>query len=94
MDGEAARVRRDDAAPGEMNEILLPVEDMAEAKLVLTDALIAEALRRGKAAEREARQQRRQDREQGAMDEGSNGHRPHSHRERMKAVDAAGNEGE
>ena len=36
---------------------LLPIEDMAEAKLVLTDALIAESLRRGKAAEREARQQ-------------------------------------
>jgi ribosome maturation factor RimP len=94
MDGEAARIRRDDAAPGEMNEILLPVEDMAEAKLVLTDALIAESLRRGKAAEREARQRRRQDREQGAADEGSNGHRPHSHQEHMKAVDAAGNEGE
>jgi ribosome maturation factor RimP len=91
MDGEAARIRRDDAAPGEMNEILLPVEDMAEAKLVLTDALIAESLKRGKAAEREARQ-RRQDGEQGAADEGSNG--PHSHREHIKAVDAAGNEGE
>src|SRR5215475_4675001 len=94
MDGDAARIRRDDAAPGEVNETLLPVEDMAEAKLVLTDALIAESLRRGKAAEREARQRRRQDREQGAADEGSNGHRPHSHREHMKAVDAAGNEGE
>ena len=36
-------------------EVLLPIEDMAEAKLVLTDELIAEALRKGKAAEREAR---------------------------------------
>jgi ribosome maturation factor RimP len=44
----AARIRRDDAAPGEANEVLLPIEDMAEAKLVLTDALIAESLRRGK----------------------------------------------
>jgi ribosome maturation factor RimP len=49
VEGEAARIRRDDAAPGEANEILLPIEDMAEAKLVLTDALIAESLRRGKA---------------------------------------------
>src|SRR5437660_6219603 len=35
MDGEAARIRRDDAAPGETDEFLLPVEDIAEAKLVL-----------------------------------------------------------
>jgi ribosome maturation factor RimP len=52
--GSAARVRRDDAAPGEANEVLLPIEDMAEAKLVLTDALITESLRRAKHAERES----------------------------------------
>jgi ribosome maturation factor RimP len=50
---EAARIRRDDAAPGEAGEVLLPIEDMAEAKLVLTDALITESLRRAKQAERE-----------------------------------------
>ena len=50
----AARIRRDDAGAGEVNEVLLAIEDMAEAKLVLTDALIAEALRRGKQAERQA----------------------------------------
>src|SRR5215468_6334124 len=55
--GEAARIRRDDASPGEATELLLPIEEMAEAKLVVTDALIAESLRRGKAAEREARRQ-------------------------------------
>jgi ribosome maturation factor RimP len=49
---EAARVRRDDAAPGEASEVLLPIEDMAEARLVLTDALITESLRRAKQAER------------------------------------------
>ena len=32
---------------------MLPIEEMAEAKLVLTDALIAESLRRGKQAETE-----------------------------------------
>ena len=41
--------------------MLLPIEEMAEAKLVLTDALIAEALKRGKMAEREARQQEADD---------------------------------
>jgi ribosome maturation factor RimP len=50
----AARLRRDDAAPGEANEVLLVIEDMAEAKLVLTDALITESLRRAKHAERES----------------------------------------
>ena len=55
VEGDAARIRRDDAKPDEPAEFLLPIEDMAEAKLVLTDALIAESLRRGKQAEREAR---------------------------------------
>jgi len=32
---------------------MLPIEDIADAKLLLTDALIAEALRRSKQAERE-----------------------------------------
>ena len=36
-----ARIRRDDAAAGEAAEVLLPIDDMAEARLVLTDALIA-----------------------------------------------------
>ncbi len=48
--GAAARIRRDDAAAGEAADVLLPIEDMAEARLVLTDALIAESLKRGKAA--------------------------------------------
>jgi len=57
MDREAARIRRDDAAPGEANEVLLPIEDMAEAKLVLTEALIVESLRRGKAQQRPSEQE-------------------------------------
>jgi ribosome maturation factor RimP len=52
----AARIRRDDVPAGEPADILLPIEDMAEAKLVLTDSLIAESLRRGKQAERGQRQ--------------------------------------
>jgi ribosome maturation factor RimP len=50
--GDAARIRRDDAAAGEAAEVLLPIADMAEARLTLSDALIAESLRRGKAAAR------------------------------------------
>jgi ribosome maturation factor RimP len=48
--GHAARIRRDDAASTEAAEIALPIEEMAEARLVLTDALIAESLKRSKAA--------------------------------------------
>jgi ribosome maturation factor RimP len=53
-EGDAARIRREDAAPGEASEVLLPIEDMSEAKLVLSEALIAESLRRGKAQQRAA----------------------------------------
>jgi len=56
VEGECARIRGEDTASAEANEVLLRFEDMAEAKLMLTDALIAESLRRGKAAERAARQ--------------------------------------
>jgi ribosome maturation factor RimP len=52
VDGEAARLRRKDAAEGEETDVLLPIADMAEARLVLTDALITEALRRSKAGVR------------------------------------------
>ena len=53
-EGEAARLRCEDM-PNEAADVLLPIGDMVEARLVLTDALVAESLRRGKAAEREAR---------------------------------------
>jgi ribosome maturation factor RimP len=61
-DGEVARIRRDDAAEGEEAEVLLPIEEMSEAKLVLTDDLVAQALRREKAAKREAREARKEER--------------------------------
>jgi ribosome maturation factor RimP len=51
-EGHLARIHRDDAPAGEPADVMLPIEDMAEAKLVLTDALVAESLRRGKQAER------------------------------------------
>jgi ribosome maturation factor RimP len=52
VEGDMARVQRDDAKPEEETNVLLRIEDIAEAKLVLTDALIAESLRRSKQAER------------------------------------------
>jgi ribosome maturation factor RimP len=55
-EGPSARVQRDDAQAGEPADVLLPIEEMAEAKLVLTDALIADALRRSKQAERQQAQ--------------------------------------
>ena len=51
-EGDAARIGCENVAPGEPDQVLLPIEEMAEAKLVLTDALIADALRRSKKAER------------------------------------------
>jgi ribosome maturation factor RimP len=53
VEGEAAKLRRKDAAEGEPADVLLPIAEMAEARLVLTDALVTESLRRGK--ERAAR---------------------------------------
>jgi len=42
-DGECARICCD-----ETNDVLLRIDDMAEARLVLTDALVAESLRKSK----------------------------------------------
>jgi ribosome maturation factor RimP len=53
VEGQAVRLHRDDTRPGEDDDVLLVMEDIAEARLVLTDELIAESMRRGKKAERE-----------------------------------------
>jgi ribosome maturation factor RimP len=60
--GEAVRITRDDAAPGVDAEVLLVIEEMTDAKLVLTDDLVTQALRREKAVERELREARRRER--------------------------------
>jgi ribosome maturation factor RimP len=75
--GDAVRIRGEDAkpetkgetktetkagAPNDPVETLLPIDDMAEAKLALTDALVTEALRRAKAEEREMRDDARETR--------------------------------
>jgi len=52
---DRARIRFSDAKTGQAEtEVALPISDMTEAKLVLTDALVSEALRRSKQGEREA----------------------------------------
>lgn len=53
-DGDAARLNRDDAAPGETPEVLLPIDAMTDAKIMLSDEVITASLRRGKQAERGA----------------------------------------
>ena len=60
--GEAARIRRDDTEAGAEAEILLPINEMSEARLVLTDELVTQALRREKAAKRDAKAARREER--------------------------------
>ncbi len=45
---DCARLRRHDAAANENPEVLLRIDDMSEAKLVLTDTLVAESLRKSK----------------------------------------------
>ena len=53
-EGENAKLRRKDAAEGEPADVVLPIGDMAEARLVLTDELVRESLRRGKLQARDA----------------------------------------
>jgi ribosome maturation factor RimP len=48
---DAVRLQRDDVR--NEDDVLLVMEDIADARLVLTDELIAESMRRGKIAERE-----------------------------------------
>jgi ribosome maturation factor RimP len=50
-EGDAVRIRRGDATDG--SDDVLRIDDMMEAKLALTDALISESLRRSKRGNRE-----------------------------------------
>ena len=56
VEGDAVRLHRDDTRAGEDADVLLVMEDISDARLVLTDELIAESMRRGKQAERELKQ--------------------------------------
>ena len=53
VEGDAVRLRRDDVKASDEVNVSLTMEDIAEARLVLTDELVAELMRRGKKAERE-----------------------------------------
>ena len=57
-DGRAGSVEieRSETPPGEDRRVTLPLADLEDAKLVLTDALVRESLRANKLAEREAEQ--------------------------------------
>jgi ribosome maturation factor RimP len=79
--------------PGEM---LLPIDDMAEAKLVLTDALVTEALRRAKAEEREMRDDARETRREARRARRHRGAQPNTESRRPSGPNrpAAQNEGE
>ena len=56
VEGDAVRLHPDGVRTSEDDDVLLVMEDISDARLVLTDELIAESMRRGKAAERELRQ--------------------------------------
>jgi ribosome maturation factor RimP len=56
IEGDAVHLVREDVRNGEDAAVLLVMEDIADARLVLTDELIAESMRRGKQAERELKQ--------------------------------------
>jgi ribosome maturation factor RimP len=55
VEGDRVRLMRDDVKADDETEVLLVMEDIGEARLVLTDELIAESMRRGKAQAREMR---------------------------------------
>lgn len=57
VEGDRVRLRRDDLGEGDDAIVRLAMAEIGEAHLVLTDELIAESMRRGKAAERELRRE-------------------------------------
>ena len=65
----SAASETDDAA-----ELLLPIDEMSEAKLVLTDELVTQALRREKAAKRDAKAAKRRERQHRRHHSGHAGH--------------------
>lgn len=56
VEGDAVRVQCEGATKDEDPLVLLPMHDIGDARLVLTDELIAESMRRGKQAERDLKQ--------------------------------------
>jgi ribosome maturation factor RimP len=56
IEGDAVHLERESVRGDDEHAVLLTIEDIADARLVLTDELIAESMRRGKIAEREMKQ--------------------------------------
>jgi ribosome maturation factor RimP len=84
-DGECVRIRCGDPAAAEHPEVSLRIDDMTEARLVLTDALISASLRRSKHGEKLADKPGNKLRERGAgagENRGRESHQP-------KPMDAA-----
>src|SRR5438045_3127769 len=93
VEGDAARIRDEGGKAVEPAEFVLPIDDMAEAKLVLTEALVTAALRRAKAEERQTREQAGET-ERDPRHHRRNRHPNHSRRPSGQARAAAQNEGE
>ena len=63
VDGDKTKLKLDAATEGaEATEVTLPIPDMSEAKLVLTDELVTQALRAEKAAKRDLREAKKEQR--------------------------------
>jgi ribosome maturation factor RimP len=74
-DGDFARLRCNDSRGAENREILLRIDDMSEARLLLTDALISESLRRGKHGDKAKEHEVRRKADRGGADPGTT-HQP------------------
>jgi ribosome maturation factor RimP len=79
---ECARLRFGEPGTAEDRDILLPIDDMTEARLVLTDALIAESLRRSKHGDKLE--------DRAAAMRGSNGQQDHQRRRAGAAPEPLG----
>jgi len=55
--GEAVHLHREDAGPDEASEIVLAIEDIAEARIVLSDDVIVQSLKRSKNRQHDTRRQ-------------------------------------
>lgn len=63
VEGDKTKLKLDAATEGaEAAEVTLPIPDMGEAKLVLTDELVTQALRAEKAAKRDLREAKKEQR--------------------------------
>ena len=61
VDGNKLTLAREDAGPDEDKEYVVPLAEIADARLVIDDALIREALRRDKALREANREQSKQE---------------------------------